>query len=62
LSCILDSASFQRRRNTALVNDIAAIVEQVYGDLARHPHDPIKVVRVSLRPVPNGIPHREDGP
>jgi hypothetical protein len=44
------------------VDDIAAIVEQVYGDLARHPHDPIKVVRVSLRPVPNGIPHREDGP
>jgi hypothetical protein len=52
----------QRRRNTGVVDDIAAIVEQIYGCLARHPHDPVEVVRVPPRPVPNGIPHREDGP
>jgi hypothetical protein len=44
------------------VDDIAAIVKKVHGGLARHPHDPIEIVRVPLRPVPDGIPHREDGP
>jgi hypothetical protein len=43
------------------VDDITAIVEQRYDDIARHPHDPVEVVRVPLRAVTNGIPHREDG-
>jgi hypothetical protein len=42
------------------VDDITAVVEQRYGNVARYPHDPEEVVRVSLRAVPNGIPHRED--
>jgi hypothetical protein len=32
------------------------------GDLARYSDDPVEIVRVPLRAVPNGIPHREDGP
>jgi len=44
------------------VDDITSIMEQRYGDVARYPHDPVEVVRVPLRAVPNGIPHREDGP
>jgi len=42
------------------MDDITAIVEQRYGDLTRY--DPVEVVRVPLRAVPNGIPHRENGP
>jgi hypothetical protein len=49
------------RHDAAVVDDISAIVEQMYGDLARYPHHPVEVVRVPLCPVPNGIPHREDG-
>jgi hypothetical protein len=37
-------------------------MKQIDGDFARHPHDPIEVVRIPLRPVPDGVPHREDGP
>jgi len=52
-----------RRHDIAVaVYDIAAIVEQWHGDVARHPHDPIEVVRVTLRPVSNSVSHREDGP
>jgi hypothetical protein len=51
----------QRRRNNG-VDDIAAIVQQMYGYLARYPHDPVEVVRIPHRAMPNGIPHREDGP
>jgi hypothetical protein len=52
----------RRRCNTEIVDDIAAIVEQMHGGLAWYPHNPVEVVRVPLRPVPDGIPHREDSP
>jgi hypothetical protein len=41
---------------------MTAIVEQRYGDLTWYPHDPVEVVRVPLRALPNGIPYRENGP
>jgi hypothetical protein len=44
------------------VDNITAIVEQMHCNLARDPHDPIEVVRIPLDSVPDGIPHREDGP
>ena len=51
----------RRQYITVVVDDIATIVEQVYGDLRRHPHDPIEVVRVPRCPVPNCVPHGENG-
>jgi hypothetical protein len=50
------------RRKAALVEDISAVVQQIHCGLARYAHDPVKVVRVALRSVPNGIPHRKSGP
>jgi hypothetical protein len=44
------------------VDDAAFIVKQMYDDLARHPHDRVEVVRVSLHRVPDRIPYWGDGP